>query len=77
MAKSIKLEVQDAQILVSLWSLPTEGAARWIRGIKESSGRNREALFIPISSRRFDGIASLVPKVSDELQAPEGKPDGA
>jgi hypothetical protein len=38
MAKSIKLEVPDAQILVGLWSLPTEGAARWIRRIKESSG---------------------------------------
>src|ERR1700724_951090 len=37
MAHSIKLEVPDALILVGLWSLPTEGAARWVRRIKESS----------------------------------------
>ena len=73
MAKSIKLEVPDAQILVGLWSLPTEGAARWIRRIKESSG---SALYTNIE-QAIRGIASLVPQVSDELQTPEGKPDGA
>src|ERR1700732_3431720 len=55
MAKSIKLEVPDAQILVGLWSLPTEGAARWIRRIKESSG---SALYTNIE-QSIRGIASL------------------
>jgi predicted PurR-regulated permease PerM len=73
MAKSVKLEVPDAQILVGLWSLPAEGAARWIRRIKESSG---SALYTNIEEA-IRGIASLVPQVSDELQTPEGKPDGA
>ena len=73
MANSIKLEVPDAQILVGLWSLPTEGAARWIRRIKESSG---SALYTNIE-QAIRGIASLVPQVSDELQTPEGKPKGA
>jgi predicted PurR-regulated permease PerM len=73
MAKSLKLEVPDAQILVGLWSLPTEGAARWIRRIKESSG---SALYTNIE-QAIRGIASLVPQVSDELQTSERKPDGA
>ena len=60
MANSIKLEVPDARILLGLWSLPTEGAARWIRRIKESSG---SALYTNIE-QAIRGIASLVPKVS-------------
>src|ERR1700760_1757327 len=62
MANSIKWEVPDAQILLGLWSLPAEGAARWIRKIKESSG---SALYTNIE-QAIRGIASLVPKVSDE-----------
>jgi predicted PurR-regulated permease PerM len=62
MANSIKLEVPDARILLGLWSLPAEGAARWIRRIKESSG---SALYTNIE-QAIRGIASLVPKVSDE-----------
>jgi len=65
MAHSIKLEVPDALILVGLWSLPTEGAARWVRRIKESSGN---ALYTNIDEA-VRGIASLVPQVADELQA--------
>ena len=64
MANSIKLEVPDARILLGLWSLPTEGAARWIRRIKESSG---SALYTNIE-QAIKGIASLVPKVSDEIE---------
>jgi predicted PurR-regulated permease PerM len=64
MANSIKLEVPDARILLGLWSLPTEGAARWIRRIKESSG---SALYTNIE-QAIRGIASLVPKVSDEIE---------
>ena len=73
MANSIKLELPDARILLGLWSLPTEGAARWIRKIKESSG---SALYTNID-QALRGIASLVPQVSDELQTSEGRPDAA
>jgi hypothetical protein len=64
-AHSIKLKVPDALILVGLWSLPTEGAARWVRRIKESSG---SALYTNIDEA-VRGIVSLVPQVGDELQA--------
>jgi predicted PurR-regulated permease PerM len=64
MANSIKLEVPDARILLGLWSLPTEGAARWIKRIKESSGSD---LYTNIE-QAIKGIASLVPKVSDEIE---------
>jgi hypothetical protein len=60
MADSIKLEVPDARILLGLWSLPTEGAARWIRRIKESSG---SALYTSIE-QAIRGIVSLVPQLS-------------
>ena len=73
MANSIKVEVPDARILLGLWSLPTEGAARWIRKIKESSGT---ALYTNIEEA-IRGIVSLVPQVSDELQTSERKPDAA
>jgi hypothetical protein len=73
MANSIKLELPDARILLGLWSLPTEGAARWIRKIKESSGI---ALYTNIEEA-IRGIASLVPQVSDESSTSERKPDAA
>jgi hypothetical protein len=65
MAHSIKLEIPDALILVGVWSKPTEGATRWVRKIKESSG---SALYTNID-QAVEGIASLVPRVGDELQA--------
>jgi hypothetical protein len=44
---------------------PADGsAARWIRRIKESSG---SALYTNIE-QAIRGIASLVPKVSDEVE---------
>jgi predicted PurR-regulated permease PerM len=64
MANSIKLELSDARILLGLWSLPTEGAARWIRRIKESSG---SVLYTNIE-QAIRGIASLVPQVGDEVE---------
>jgi predicted PurR-regulated permease PerM len=73
MANSIKLELPDARIFLGLWSLPTEGAARWIRKIKESSGI---ALYTNIEEA-IRGIASLVPQVSDESSTSERKPDAA
>jgi hypothetical protein len=69
MANSIKLEVPDARILLGLWSLPTEGTARWIRRIKESSG---SALYTNIE-QAIRGITSLVPQVGDELQTSQEK----
>jgi hypothetical protein len=54
----------DARILLGLWSLPTEGAARWIRRIKESSG---SALYTSIE-QAIRGIVSLVPQLSDEIE---------
>jgi hypothetical protein len=65
MASSIKLEIPDALILVGLWSLPTEGAARWVKRIKKSSG---SALYTNID-QAVEGIASRVARASDELQA--------
>jgi len=64
MASSIKLEVPDALILVGLWSLPTEGAARWVRRIKRSTG---SALYTNID-QAVAGIASRVPGVGDERE---------
>jgi hypothetical protein len=72
MAHSIKLEVPDALILVGLWSLPTEGAARWIKRIKASSG---SAIYTNIE-QAVRGIASLVPQVGDELQTRVEKQEG-
>jgi predicted PurR-regulated permease PerM len=70
MANSIKVEVPDARILLGLWSLPTEGAARWIRKIKESSGT---ALYTNIEEA-IRGIVSLVSQFIDELQPSARKP---
>ena len=67
MASSLKLEVPDALILVGLWSLPTEGAARWVKRIKKSTGT---ALYTNID-QAVEGIASRTPLVADELQAVE------
>jgi predicted PurR-regulated permease PerM len=65
MANSMKVEIPEAQILLGLWSLPSEGAARWIKRIRESSG---SALYTNIDEA-IRGIAALVPRVGDELQA--------
>jgi hypothetical protein len=65
MASSIKLEVPAALILVGLWSLPTEGAARWVKRIKKSSG----SLLYTNIDQAIEGIASRVLRVGDELQA--------
>jgi predicted PurR-regulated permease PerM len=65
MAHSIKLEIPDALILVGLWSLPTEGAARWVRRIRESSG----SAFYTNIDQAVRGIVSLVPQMADELPA--------
>jgi predicted PurR-regulated permease PerM len=66
MAHSIKLENPDAPVLVGLWSLPAQGAARWVKRIKESSG---SVLYTNIE-QALKGIASLVPRVGGEIQAP-------
>ena len=65
MANSIKLELPDARILLGLWSLPTEGAARWMRRIRKSS---RSLLYTDIE-QAIREITSMVPQVSDEIDA--------
>jgi predicted PurR-regulated permease PerM len=55
MAHSIKLELPDALILVGLWNLPPEGAARGVKRIKDSSG---SAVYTNIDEA-VQGIASL------------------
>src|SRR5580700_9836990 len=64
MAHSIKIEIPDAQILVGLWSLPTEGAARWVRRIKESSG---STVYTNIG-QAIQGIVSQLPQVDHQIQ---------
>ena len=64
MAHSIKIEIPDAQILVGLWSLPTEGAARWVRRIRESSG---STVYTNIS-QAIQGIVSQLPHVDHQIQ---------
>jgi predicted PurR-regulated permease PerM len=64
MAHSIKIEIPDAQILVGLWSLPTEGAARWVRRIRESSG---STVYTNIG-QAIQGIVSQLPHVDHQIQ---------
>jgi methylmalonyl-CoA mutase cobalamin-binding subunit len=65
MAQSIKLGLPDALILVGLWSLPTEGAARLVRRIKESSG---STVYTNIEEAVL-AIAALAHPPEDELRA--------
>jgi predicted PurR-regulated permease PerM len=61
-AKSIRLAIPDAVIVVCLWSLPPTGAARLVRKIQESvSGRVYTNL-----EQAVRGIASLVSSASQD-----------
>jgi predicted PurR-regulated permease PerM len=71
MADSIRLDLPDALILVGLWSLPTEGAARSVKRIRGSSG---STLYTNIDEA-VRGIVSLVPRAEDEL-SPENQDVG-
>jgi predicted PurR-regulated permease PerM len=64
MAHSITIEIPNAQVLVGLWSLPTEGAARWVRRIKDSSG---SAVYTNIG-QAIQGIVSQVPHLDHQIQ---------
>ena len=64
MAQSIKLGLPDALVLVGLWSLPTEGAARLVKRIKESSGT---AIYTNIQEAVL-AIAALAHPPEDELK---------
>jgi predicted PurR-regulated permease PerM len=68
MADAIRLEVPDARILVGLWSLPTEGAARSVKRIRASSG---STLYTNIDEA-VRGIVSLAPQAEEEL-SPENQ----
>jgi len=63
MAHSIKLELPDALILVGLWSLPAEGAARWVKELKTLP----EARFTPISMKRSEGLLPALFQSTIEL----------
>ncbi|HXM25676.1 MAG TPA: hypothetical protein VN957_06620 [Chthoniobacterales bacterium] len=65
MADSFRLDLSDALILLGLWSLPTEGAARSVkRGASSGS-----TLYTDIDEA-VRGIVSLAPRAEEEL-APE------
>jgi predicted PurR-regulated permease PerM len=64
MAQSIKLGSPEALIMVGLWSLPTEGAARLVNRIKESSG---SAIYTNIEEAVL-AIAALAHPPEDELR---------
>jgi len=68
MAHSIKLELPDALILVGLWSLPAEGAARWVKRINDSSGSE---IYTNIDEA-VRGIASLARPKHDTGESQAG-----
>jgi hypothetical protein len=56
MARSLQITLPDAVIVIGLWSLPSEGAARLIRKIKESQDCG---VYIDLE-QAVQGIASLI-----------------
>jgi predicted PurR-regulated permease PerM len=56
MARSLQISLPDAVIVIGLWSLPSEGAARLIRKIKES----QDCGVYTDLERAVQGIASLI-----------------
>ncbi len=65
MADSFRLDLSDALILLGLWSLPTEGAARSVK----REGSSGSTLYTDIDEA-VRGIVSLAPRAEEEL-APE------
>ena len=64
MAHSIQQLLPHALIFVGLWSLPREGAARWVRRIKESSG----SVVYTNLDEAVRGITSLISAIDKEPQ---------
>jgi hypothetical protein len=56
MARSLQISLPDAVVLIGLWSLPSEGAARLIRKIKESQACS---VYTDLD-QAVQGIASLI-----------------
>jgi len=65
MARSIKMVLPEAAILIGLWSLPPQGGARVIRKITESSVG---AIYTSME-QAVRGIASLVSTASEETHS--------
>jgi hypothetical protein len=65
MARSIKMVLPEAVILIGLWSLPPQGGARVIRKITESSVG---AIYTSME-QAVRGIASLVSTASEETHS--------
>ena len=65
MARSIKMVLPEAAILIGLWSLPPQGGARVIRKITESSVG---AIYASME-QAVRGIASLVSTASEETRS--------
>jgi predicted PurR-regulated permease PerM len=70
MARSIQLSLQDSVIVVGLWSLPSQGAARLVRRIRESLTSN---VYTNLE-QAVQGIALLIIPAGPEAQ-PETEPE--
>jgi predicted PurR-regulated permease PerM len=70
LVRSVQYVIPNALISVGLWSLPREGAARWIRKIKESSG----SVVYTNLDEAVRGIASLT-RAAEEESHPVQEPD--
>jgi len=71
-AKSIRLSLPDAVIVVCLWSLPPTGAARLVRKIQESVGGG---VYTNLE-QAVRGIASLVSSASQDAPPEAGSETG-
>jgi predicted PurR-regulated permease PerM len=65
MARSIQVLLQDSVIVVGLWSLPSQGAARLVRRIRESLATN---VYTNLE-QAVQGIASLVTPARPETES--------
>jgi predicted PurR-regulated permease PerM len=70
MARSIQVLLQDSVIVVGLWSLPSRGAARLVRRIRESLASN---VYTNLE-QAVQGIALLIIPARSEVQ-PETEPE--
>jgi predicted PurR-regulated permease PerM len=70
MARSIQTLLRDATIVIGLWSLPPEGAARLIKKISESQACS---VYTNLD-RAVQGIASLITPARQEAR-PEKRPE--
>jgi hypothetical protein len=70
MARSIQMLLPDSVVVLGLWSLPSEGAARLLRRIRESLTSN---VYTNLE-QAVQSIASLIVPARPEAQ-PETEPE--